>query len=112
MDREEARRRTLYLTVVSALVCYLGYLAREAVIPLLVALILAYVLAPVVAKLEKRGFSRTGACVLLFFLFFGTLGAALAFGLPPLIDQGRALVRAGARESVRTLDEEIGRAHV
>jgi predicted PurR-regulated permease PerM len=103
MDREDGRRRTLYLTLVSALVLFLAYLAREAVVPLLVALLLAYVLAPVVATLEKRGFSRMGAVVTLFVAFFGSVGTALAFGLPPLIDQGRALVRAGLGEPVRTL---------
>jgi predicted PurR-regulated permease PerM len=103
MDRDEARRRTLYLATVLSIVLYLAYLAKEAVVPLLVALLLAYVLAPVVARLEKRGFSRIGAVATLFVAFFGSLGTALAFGLPPLLDQGRALVKAGLGEPVRTL---------
>ncbi len=103
MDREDARRRTLYLTVVSAVVLWLAYMARGAVVPLLVALLLAYVMAPVVARLERKGFSRTGAVVTLFVAFFGTFGTAVGFGLPPLIDQARGLVRAGLGEPVRTL---------
>ena len=73
MEREDARRRTLYLAVVTAVVFYLAYLAREAVVPLLVALLMAYVLAPLVAILERRGFSRVGAVSTLFVLFFGSL---------------------------------------
>ena len=41
MADEAARRRTLFLTVVAAIVVWLAYLSREAVVPLLVALILA-----------------------------------------------------------------------
>jgi len=107
VDREEGRRRTLYLTVVAAIVLYLAYLAREAVVPLLVALLLAYVLAPLVAALEKRGFSRVGAVTTLFVAFFGTVGAALVFALPPIFDQGRALVRAAVGEPGLTLDPRL-----
>jgi predicted PurR-regulated permease PerM len=103
VDREDARRRTLYLTVVAALVLYLAYLARDAVVPLLVALLLAYLLAPLVAVLERRGLSRIWAVTTLFVAFFGTTGAALFFGLPPLFEEGRALLRATLGEPVVTL---------
>ncbi|MCI0589413.1 MAG: AI-2E family transporter, partial [Planctomycetes bacterium] len=104
MEREDARRRTLYLTAVGLVVLYLAYLARQAVVPLLVALLLAYLLAPLVAVLERRGFSRMGAVTTLFVLFFGTTGLALVFGLPPLLVEGRALVRATIGEPGLTLD--------
>jgi predicted PurR-regulated permease PerM len=103
LDREDARRRTLYLTAVGLVVFYLAYLAREAVVPLLVALLLAYVLAPLVGLLERRGFSRLTAVTGLFVLFFGVVGTAVVLGVPPLLDQARELVRAGVGEPVRTL---------
>ncbi len=103
MEHEVARRRTLYLTIVAAVVLYLAYLARAAVVPLFVALLLAYVLAPLVAALERRRFSRLGAVATLFVAFFGTTGVALFFGLPPLVEQGRALLRATLGEPVVTL---------
>jgi predicted PurR-regulated permease PerM len=105
LEREDPRRRTLYLAVVGAVVFYLGYLARDAVVPLLVALLLAYVLAPLVATLQRKGLSRIGAVTALFVAFFGTVGAGLALGVPPLLDQGRALLRAGVGEPVRTLSQ-------
>jgi predicted PurR-regulated permease PerM len=107
LDREVGRRRTLYLTVVGLVVLYLAYLAREAVVPLLVALLLAYVLAPLVAALERRGASRIGAVLMLFVLFFGSTGLALVYGLPPLLSEGRALVLATVGEPAMTLDPAL-----
>jgi predicted PurR-regulated permease PerM len=107
VDREEGRRRTIYLLVVAAVVLYLAYLARAAVVPLLVSLLLAYVLAPVVALLERRGMSRIGAVLALFIAFFGSLGTALVFALPPIFDQGRALVLATVGEPGMTLDPRL-----
>jgi predicted PurR-regulated permease PerM len=103
LEKEDARRRTLYLAVVAAVVLYLAYLARVAVVPLLVALLMAYVLAPLVAMLQRRGLSRLWAVSTLFFLFFGTVGTAAVLAVPPLIDEARALVRAASGEPVRTL---------
>ena len=107
MDREEGRRRTLYLAAVGLVVVYLAYLSREAVVPLLVSLLLAYVLAPLVTTLEKRGFSRMGAVTTLFVAFFGTMGTALVFALPPIFDQGRALVLATVGEPGLTIDPRV-----
>jgi hypothetical protein len=103
LEREDARRRTLYLSVVGALVLYLAYLAREAVVPLFVALLLAYVLAPLVAVVERRGFSRAGAVTLLFVLFFGSVGTAAVLAVPPLLEQGKALLVATVGEPARTI---------
>jgi predicted PurR-regulated permease PerM len=103
VEREDARRRTVYLALVSAVVLYLAYLARDAVVPLLVALLLAYVLAPLVAALERRGFSRVWAVSSLFLLFFGIVGTAVVLAVPPVLSQARALVREAVGEPVRTL---------
>jgi predicted PurR-regulated permease PerM len=103
LEREDGRRRTLYLTVVGAVVLWLAYMARDAVVPLLVALLLAYVLAPLVAVLEKRGFSRIGAVTALFVSFFGSVGLAAALGLPPLLLEGRKLVLSATGEPAITL---------
>jgi len=99
----EARRRTLYLAAVGILVLYLAYLARTAVVPLLIALLAAYVLAPLVAALQRRRFSRIGAVTTLFLAFFGSLGLAGTFGLPPLVQEIRSLARAAVGEPARTL---------
>jgi predicted PurR-regulated permease PerM len=108
MDAPDPRRRTLWLSAVLVAVVWLAYLARDAVVPLLVALILAYTLAPVVAALQRRGLSRVASVSLLFVAFFGTMATALIFGLPPLLDQGRSLVRATFGEPARTLGSVDG----
>lgn len=102
-EQGEGRRRTLYLALVALAVFYLAYLARAAVVPLAVALLLAYVLAPVVMALEKRGVSRLGSVTILFVAFFGTTGAALVFGVPPLIEEARKLVERGLGESAMSV---------
>ncbi len=103
MDRDEARRRSLFLTIVGAIVVWLAYLASDAVVPLLVALILAYVLAPVVAALQKRGLSRVASVTMLFLVFFGGVGLAAGFGVPPLVEQAKSLLRSTLGEPARTL---------
>lgn len=50
--------RTVFLVVVGLFVLWLAYLARAVVTPLLVALLLAYILDPVVRFLQRRGLSR------------------------------------------------------
>src|SRR5215813_7878322 len=54
--------RTTYLVAVGLFVLWLAYQARAVVTPLLVALMLAYILDPVVRALERRGLSRPLAC--------------------------------------------------
>ncbi len=53
--------RTIFLAAVGLFVLWLAYQARAVVTPLLVALVLAYILDPVVRVLERRGLSRAVA---------------------------------------------------
>ncbi|MHC4821756.1 MAG: AI-2E family transporter, partial [Planctomycetota bacterium] len=105
MADEAARRRSLFLTVVAAIVVWLAYLSRDAVVPLLVALILAYVLMPVVRRLEGRGMGRLSAVCLLFLCFFGGTTLAVALGGPPLFREAQDLLRATLGEPARTISE-------
>jgi predicted PurR-regulated permease PerM len=52
------QRRTVFLLVVGAAIVWVAYLARDVVTPLLAALLLAYILDPLVKVLERRGISR------------------------------------------------------
>ncbi|NUN53583.1 MAG: AI-2E family transporter [Planctomycetaceae bacterium] len=104
---EDGRRRTLYLAAVGMLVLYLAYMARAAVVPLLIALLMAYVLAPLVAALERRRVSRIGAVCILFVSFFGSVGLAAVLGLPPLVHEVRSLARAALGEPARTVGARL-----
>jgi predicted PurR-regulated permease PerM len=69
--------RTIFLVVVGLFVLWLAYLARAVVTPLLVALLLAYILDPVVRFLERRGFSRRVASAAVVIVALALLATAM-----------------------------------
>src|SRR5262245_20377733 len=60
---------------------------------LTIAFVLAYLLEPVVAELEKRGLDRAWGVPLTLVLFFVALFAATMGILPKLFAQGRELIQ-------------------
>lgn len=72
------RWRTLFLVAVVAAVLWVGYLARAVVTPLVAAVLLAYVLDPVVRRMQRLGLSRSAASLLLvaatLILVLGSVG--------------------------------------
>jgi predicted PurR-regulated permease PerM len=70
--------RTIFLASVALLVLWLAYQARAVVTPLLVALVLAYILDPVVRVLERRGFSRGAASATIVVLVLASLVTVVA----------------------------------
>ncbi len=74
----------------------------RSIIPLfLVGFFIAYLLDPLVDRLEERGFSRTSGTIAVFSVFFlAALGLALII-VPPLIDQILSLVSASLPPSGR-----------
>ncbi|MBS2032730.1 MAG: AI-2E family transporter [Deltaproteobacteria bacterium] len=61
--------------------------ARNFGVPLFLALFGAYVLGPMVTRLEKRGLSRTAAVVLLFVLGFAAAAALLLYLVPTVFSE-------------------------
>jgi predicted PurR-regulated permease PerM len=77
-----------------ALLVALVFAAREVLMELLAAIVLAMALEPPVQALQRRGIARSGAVGITFLL--GTVGA-LAFGyllFPPLVEELAKFVRA------------------
>lgn len=72
-----ATGRTLFLLGVLCAVMWVGYMARAVVTPLLAALLLAYVLEPLVRRIQRFGVSRNGAAAIVVTL---TLLAILGGG--------------------------------
>jgi predicted PurR-regulated permease PerM len=109
--------RTLFLVAVIALVLWLGYVARAVVTPLVAALLVAYVLDPVVRRLERLGLSRTAASALLVAFAFVSILATMTVATTRLVDEAavfyRDVVGEPARgvetreEAVRTLAQEF-----
>ncbi|MBA4189584.1 MAG: hypothetical protein C0467_16485 [Planctomycetaceae bacterium] len=66
---------TLTSTIVTAVVVLVLYFARSVFIPITLSILLAFVLVPVVARLQRRGLGRTPAVLLtLGLVVCGTLG--------------------------------------
>lgn len=67
----------------------LAYRLRGIVLPLLGALLLAYILHPALEALERRGVSRSISIAGLYVLFLGLLAAGVLWGLPRAAAQAR-----------------------
>ena len=70
------------------------YLSKSVLVPLLIALLLAYAFDPVVGFLEKRGVPRWLAILLIFFLILGVIFLFLFFVIPIVQSQ---IIRAADR---------------
>ena len=81
-------RRNWLLAGLFVLVLWFAWTVRSALNPLLVGLLLAYILHPLVLKLERRGWSRKAAVNFIFCSF----AAALTLLLVLVVMQARALV--------------------
>jgi predicted PurR-regulated permease PerM len=82
-------RRTCYLLGSAALLVVTLYWGQKVLIPFVLAVLLAFVLAPLVSRLERRGLSRVPAVLLvvcLAFLLLGAAGWAVATQVTSLID--------------------------
>ncbi len=64
---------------------------QDVVRMVVLALLLAYILDPIVTSLELRGFSRTWATVFFFVVLSAVIAAFLAATLPALVDQVQTL---------------------
>jgi sporulation integral membrane protein YtvI len=64
---------------------------RSVTTPILVALIIAYVLDPLVLRLEKLRLPRWGAVTLVYVCFLGALAGTLLAVVPPVVRQAQKL---------------------
>ena len=85
--------RTIFLVAVGILVLWLAYLARSVVTPLLAALVLAYILDPVVRFLERRGMSRGFASGTVVVIALAALVTAGAFAATQLAHEAGGFYR-------------------
>ena len=82
-----ALARWLLLGLVVVLAWFaLSYLA-SVLSPILAALLIAYLLNPVVQRLTRAGLGRSAGAGLILVVFLGALGGALAFAVPRITDQ-------------------------
>lgn len=99
LERWTPARRNWALAILGALLLYFAWTVRSALNPLLLGLLLAYILHPMVLKLERRGWSRKTAVNVIF----GAVLAAAVLLTLALVLQWRALWRDVVEER-RSLD--------
>jgi len=81
--RRAARRRHLIFLAVSASIAAAVLLAAHAVLlPFVLALVIAYVLTPLVAWVEARRLPRPAAIIVVYVVVLGTLGVFVRFTAP------------------------------
>jgi predicted PurR-regulated permease PerM len=80
--REARRRHTIFLCVCAAIVVAVLALAHTVLLPFVLALVIAYVLTPLVAWVEARKVPRAAAIILVYVVVLGTLGVFIRFTAP------------------------------
>ena len=80
------------LILIAALYRFVLYPIRVVFPPLVVALIVVYLLNPLVTRLQERGIPRIWATLLCYVVFLSLVGLALAYLIPAVTDQVRAFV--------------------
>ncbi len=102
--REAKRRHTLFLAGSAAIALVVIVLAHSVLLPFVLALVIAYVLTPLVAWVEARKIPRAAAIILVYVVVLGTLGVFIRFTAPrvglELVSLRREL--PGIAHSVRT----------
>ena len=81
------------LLIIVALVFYLIYLIRSAIIPLIIAVAIAYLLTPLVIILQKK-MRRVFAVTITFIIFIGIIFTTLFFVIPVIIDQFKTFINS------------------
>lgn len=93
---------------------YVLYPIRIIFPPLVVALVLVYVLNPLVSRLQNRGMPRLAAALVTYLVFLSLIGIGLRFLIPVLADQVRGFASSvpelldRAQNSIRGVAERVG----
>ena len=82
LARDARRRHTLFLCVCGAIAVAVIYVAQSVLLPFVLALVIAYVLTPLVAWVESRRIPRAAAIILVYVVVLGTLGVFIRFTAP------------------------------
>jgi predicted PurR-regulated permease PerM len=77
--------------LIAALFFYVLYLIRIAIIPLVIAIAIAYLLAPVVTLLQRK-MRRIFAVAITYLIFIGIIFTMFFFIIPYIIDQFRTFI--------------------
>ena len=98
-----ARRRHRNFLIVSVVLAIgVMALAHEVLLPFVLALVIAYLLTPLVAWVETKKVPRAGAIVIVYVVVLGILGLGIRFGAPRVAQE-----LAGLRREVPALTRTV-----
>jgi predicted PurR-regulated permease PerM len=80
--REANRRHTLFLFGSAAIAVAIIIAAQSVLLPFVLALVIAYVLTPLVAWVERKRVPRAAAIILVYVAVLGTIGVFVRFTAP------------------------------
>jgi predicted PurR-regulated permease PerM len=103
------KRRIVFLIASALFVVLIAWATREVVLPFVLAIIIAYVLTPLVAWCERRGFQRSVSIIGVYVVTLTTLGGAVALMAPRIYQESLGLTRESP-EIARRLAKEWGPA--
>lgn len=105
LAREARRRHTIFLVVIGALAIAIIAVAHAVILPFVLALVIAYLLTPLVAWVEKKRVPRAAAIVLVYVMVLGTLGVFIRLTAPRVGQELASLRRElpALQHTVRTV---------
>ncbi|CAN5689654.1 hypothetical protein BH11MYX4_BH11MYX4_55670 [soil metagenome] len=80
--REARRRHTIFLVVSGVVALAIIAAAHAVILPFVLALLIAYLLTPLVAWVERKRVPRAAAIILVYVVVLGTLGTFIRFTAP------------------------------
>lgn len=90
--KEKRTYRYLFVTFLIGLVIYFLYLVRGLMLPFVLAIVLVYLLNPLVERMERRGSPRVAAILILYLGVIIVVSSLLMYGVPRMVNQLEKLV--------------------
>jgi len=93
------RNRLILIVLLLLLVCWMLYVAKSALLPYIIGLVVAYLVLPVVhfldhrmpSRLRDRNLSRPLSILIVYLMVILLVAGIFAFLVPPVVDQGQVL---------------------
>jgi predicted PurR-regulated permease PerM len=87
------RQRIIFLAASSIFFVLVAWVTREVVLPFVLAMIIAYVLTPLVAWCERRGLRRSVSIIVVYLVTLSTLGGSVSLIAPRIYQETLGLTR-------------------
>lgn len=111
LDAARRHRLSLFALAMVVLVAWLLWTARGALPAFFIGLALAFVLDPVVTRIQRLGVPRWTGVLAAYALVVGVVWVLVAFALPPIGRQARELIERGPElgAAIGTWEQDLAR---